>query len=74
MAVITISRKANSRGREIAEKVATKLSQMSISKDLLNEVSKGYNLSESSLQQVFHDATGILKHLKHKEEKYITFI
>ena len=74
MAVITISRGAYSRGREIAEKVATKLSYKSISKDLLHEVSKDYNLSETRLEQAIHDAPGILNRLKHKEEKYIAFI
>ncbi len=74
MAVITISRGAYSRGREIAEKVAAKLSYKSISKDLLHEVSKEYNLSESRLEQALHDAPGILTRLKHTEEKYIAFI
>ena len=74
MAVITISRGAYSRGREIAEKVANKLGYKSISKDLLHEVSKDYNVSESSLEHAIHDAPGILKRLKHKEEKYIAFV
>ena len=37
-------------------------------------MSKDYNLSESILEQAIHDAPGILKRLKHKEEKYIAFI
>ena len=74
MAVITISRGAYSRGREIAEKVANKLNYKSISKDLLHEVSRDYNVSESSLEHAIHDAPGILKRLKHKEEKYIAFV
>ena len=74
MAVITISRGAYSRGREIAEKVADRLNYKSISKDLLHEVSKDYNISESKLEEAIHDAPGILTRLKHKEEKYIAFI
>jgi cytidylate kinase len=74
MAVITISRGSYSRGKEIAEKVAAKLGYQCISRDLLLEVSKDYNIPEIKLVHAVHDAPGILKRLNRKDEKYIAFI
>jgi cytidylate kinase len=74
MAVITISRGSYSRGKEIAEKVAAKLSYECISRDLLLEVSKEHNIPELKLVHAIHDAPGLLKRLNRKEEKYIAFI
>ena len=74
MAVITISRGSYSRGKEIAEKVAAKLGYQCISRDLLLEVSKDYNIPEIKLVHAIHDAPGILKRLNRKDEKYIAFI
>ena len=74
MAVITISRGSYSRGKEIAEKVAAKLGYQCISRDLLLEVSKEYNIPEIKLVNAIHDAPGILKRLNRKNEKYIAFI
>ena len=74
MAVITISRGSYSRGKEIAEKVAAKLGYQCISRDLLLEVSKEYNIPEIKLVHAIHDAPGILKRLNRKNEKYIVFI
>ena len=74
MAVITISRGSYSRGKEIAEKVAAKLGYQCISRDLLLEVSKDYNIPEIKLVHAIHDAPGILKRLNRKDKKYIAFI
>ena len=63
MAVITISRGSYSHGREIAEKVAAKLSYKCISRDLLLEVSRDYNIPEIKLVHSIHDAPGILERL-----------
>jgi cytidylate kinase len=74
MAIITISRGSYSRGKEIAEKIATKLNYKCISRDLLLEVSKEHNIPELKLVHAIHDAPGILERLNHREEKYIAFI
>jgi cytidylate kinase len=74
MAVITISRGSYSRGKEIAENVAAKLGYQCISRDLLLEVSKDYNIPEIKLVHAIHDAPGILKRFNRKNEKYIAFI
>jgi cytidylate kinase len=74
MAVITISRGSYSHGKEVAEKVATKLGYKCISRDLLLEVSKEYDIPEIKLVHAIHDAPGILDRLNHKKDKYIAFI
>jgi cytidylate kinase len=74
MAVITISRGSYSRGKEIAEQVATKLGYECISRDLLLEVSDKYNIPEVKLVHAIHDAPGILDRLNRKRDKYIAYI
>jgi cytidylate kinase len=74
MAVITISRGSYSRGKEIAEKVAAKLGYKCISRDLLLEVSREYNIPEIKLVHAIHDAPNILSRLNRKKEKYVAFI
>ena len=74
MAIITISRGSYSRGKEIAEKVAARLSYECISRDLLLEVSREHNIPELKLVHAIHDAPGMLERLGRKEEKYIAYI
>jgi cytidylate kinase len=74
MSIITISRGSYSRGKEIAEKVAEKLGYKCISRGLLLEVSKKYNIPEVKLVHAIHDAPSILDRLNRKKEKYIAFI
>jgi len=74
MAIITISRGSYSRGKEIAEKTATKLGYKCISRDLLLEVSRDYNIPEIKLAHAIHDAPGILERLNRKKERYIAYI
>ena len=74
MAVITISRGSYNRGKEIAEKVAEKLDYKCISRGLLLEVSKKYNIPEVKLVHAIHDAPSILDRLNRKKDKYIAFI
>ena len=74
MAIITISRGSYSRGKEIAEKVAANLGYQCISRDLLLEVSRDYNIPELKLVHAIHDAPGILERFSQQNEKYIAFI
>ena len=74
MAIITISRGSYSRGKEIAEATAARLGYQCISRDLLLEVSKKYNIPEIKLEHAIHDAPGLLERLSRKEQKYISFI
>jgi len=74
MSVITISRGSYSHGKEIAEKVAQKLGYDCISRDILIEASKEFNIPEIKLFQAVYDSSGIMGRLFEKKEKYIAFI
>ena len=56
MAIITISRGSYSRGEEVAQKVAQKLGYECISRDILLEASKEFNIPEIKLVRAIHDA------------------
>lgn len=49
MAIITISRGSYSKGKEVAEKVAEKLGYTCISRDLLVEASRQFDIPEMRL-------------------------
>jgi cytidylate kinase len=74
MSVITISRGSYNRGKEVAEKLAQKLGYQCISREILLEASKEYNVPEIKLIRTIQDAPSILERLTHKKEKYITYI
>lgn len=71
MPIITISRGSYSKGKEIAEKVAKKLGYECISREIILEASKEFNVPEIKLIRAIHDAPGILNMLSHKKDKYI---
>jgi len=74
MSIITISRGSYNRGKEVAEKLAQKLGYECISREILLEASKEYNVPEIKLIRAIQDAPSILERLTHNKEKYITFI
>ena len=74
MSIITISRGSYNRGKEVAEKLAKKLGYECISREILLEASKEYNISEIKLIRAIQDAPSILERLTHNKEKYITYI
>jgi len=60
MAIITISRGSYTKGKEISEKVAERLGYGCISRDVLLEASKDFNVPEIKLIRAIHDAPSIL--------------
>ena len=74
MSIITISRGSYNRGKEVAEKLAQKLGYKCISREILLEASKEYNVPEIRLIRAIQDAPSILDRLTHNKEKYITYI
>lgn len=74
MAIITISRGSNSRGRDVAELVAKKLGYDCLSRDVLLEASERFNISEIKLTSAIHDAPLILERFTYGKEEYITYI
>jgi len=74
MAIITISRGSYSKGKQIAEKVSQKLGYECISRDVLLEASKEFNIPEVKLVRAIHDAPSILGRFAYGKEKYVAFI
>lgn len=74
MGVITISRGSFSKGVEIAEKLAEKLGYECISRELLLEASKEFNIPETKLRHAIQDAPSVFDHIKDGKRKYVAFI
>ena len=74
MAIITISKGSYSKGKQIAEKVCQKLGYACISREVLLEVSKEFNIPEIKLVRAIHDAPSILGRFAYGKEKYIAYI
>ena len=74
MAIITISRGSYSKGKEVAEKTAQRLGYKCISRDIILEASKEFNIPEVKLVRAIHDAPSILSRFSRETGKYIAFI
>jgi len=74
MGIVTISRGSYSRGIEIAEKLAQKLGYECISREVLLEASKEFNIPEVKLVHAIEDAPSIFDHLKDGKRRYVAFI
>ncbi len=74
MAIITISQGSYSKGKEVAEKVADRLGYRCISREVLLETSKEFNVPEVKLVRAIHDAPSFLDRFTYGREKYIAFI
>lgn len=71
MSVITISRGSYSRGKEVAEAVASELKYECTSRDILVEASDQFNIPELKLVKALHDVPTILERFTHGQEHYI---
>jgi len=74
MSIITISRGSYSRGETIAKTLAVKLGYECISREVLLEASKDFNIPEVKLVRAIHDAPSILNSFTYGKEKYIAYI
>lgn len=74
MSIITISRGSYSRGKEVAEKVGERLGYQVLSRDVILEASKEYNIPELKLVRAIHDAPSIFNRTGYKKERYIAFV
>lgn len=74
MPIITISRGSYSRGKEVAERVASALGYRCISRDILLDASEEFNLPEIKLIRALHDAPSVLERFTYGKERYINYI
>ena len=73
MSVITISGGSHSYGKEVAEKLAQKLGYECLSRDVLIEASKEFNVPEVKLLRAIRDAPSILDRFTYGKERYIAY-
>lgn len=76
MAIIAISRGSFSKGKEIAERVADRLGYRCISREVIIEASREFNIPEIMLHRAVHDAPSILEKLTSitfGRERYISY-
>ena len=74
MAIITISQGSYSKGKEVAEKTAERLGYKCISREVILEASREFNIEEIKLVRAIHDAPSILDRIGYRKEKYIASI
>ncbi len=74
MSVITISRGSYSRGKEVAEKLAKKLGYECLSREILLEASKQFNIPEIKLIRAIHDSPAILERFTYGKERYVSYV
>jgi cytidylate kinase len=74
MSIVIISRGAYSQGKEVAEKLATRLGYACISREIILEASKHFNIPEIKLTGAIHDAPSLLDRFTYGKEQYVTYI
>jgi cytidylate kinase len=74
MAIITISRGSYSKGIEVAEGVAAKLSYRCISREVLLEASKKFSVPEVRLLHAMHDGPSVLERFGRGTQSYILYV
>ncbi len=73
MPVITISRGSYSQGREVAERLAAKLGYGCLSREILLDASKHFNIPEMTLVRAVHDAPTAFDRFTHGKQKYVSY-
>jgi cytidylate kinase len=74
MAIITISRGSFSHGKEVAEKVAKRLNYTLVSREVVIEASKEFNVPQITLDRAIHDAPSILERFTYGKQRYMAYI
>ena len=74
MSIITISKGSYTHGGKLAERVADKLGFDCISRDILLDISKDFNIPELKLIRAIKDTPSFLDRYTFGREKYIAYI
>jgi cytidylate kinase len=74
MSIITINRGSYSRGKEVAERLASKLGYECLSRDILLDASDEFNIPEIKLVRALHDPATVLDRFQHGKDRYISYL
>jgi cytidylate kinase len=73
MSIVTVSRGTYSRGRDVAEKLAQRLGYACISREVIVEASKEFNIPEVKLVEAIQDPPSILQRFTYGKERYLAY-
>ncbi len=73
MSIITISRGSYRGGKEIAEFLASKLNYDCVSREIILEASREFNIPEIKLIRALHDPVSILDRFHNGKERYVKY-
>ncbi|MCF8045679.1 MAG: cytidylate kinase-like family protein [Desulfarculaceae bacterium] len=73
MAIVTISRGCFSHGKDIAQKAAELLDYGCVSREILIDASRHFDVSEKKLLTALHDAPGMLDKFTHGTDEYLCY-
>lgn len=73
MSIVTIARGSYSRGKEVAERLAKKLEYECISREILLETSKEFNIPEIKLIRALHDCPKFFERMSNGSERYVKY-
>ena len=74
MAIITITRGVQSGGRELAERLATRLNYKRMSREVITQCASKYNIPESELYERLMEAPSVWKRLTRTHRRYLIYI
>jgi len=74
MSIITISRGSYSHGKEVAEKLAQQLGHECISREIILEASKQFNIPQLQLLRAVRNAPSILDRYRFGKERYVAYV
>ena len=74
MSIITISRGSYSRGRDVAEKLAEQLGHECLSREIILEASKQFNIPQLQLLRAVRNAPSILDRYRFGKERYVAYV
>jgi len=73
MSIVTVSRGTYSQGRDVAEKLAQRLGYACISREVIVEAAKEFNIPELKLVEAIQDAPSILDRFTYGKERYLAY-
>jgi cytidylate kinase len=73
MSIITISRGTYSQGRDVAEKLAERLGYQCISREVIVEAAREFNIPELKLVEAMQDPPSILDRFTFGKERYLAY-
>jgi cytidylate kinase len=73
MSIVTVSRGTYSRGRDVAEKLAQRLGYECISREIIVEAAKEFDIPELRLVEAMQDPPSILDRFTYGRERYLAY-